>query len=717
MTGGGWFTELEPIHAVWGGSWGRVRFRYRCMATAPLVEKGIERAIEAIKGVRSVRAKGRIRSLAVEFDTELTDVYTLSEQILALVPPEHSPLPCRPRERRRGWGTTLLSSAAVLASFKLSPAILFPLSAVTAAPVMVKAAGDLFTRGLSSHVLEATAVAISLARHDFLAANATAFLLAVGEQLEETIARRSDTLLKDLMHPTDNEIWVERDGVEVLVDSREVETGDTVIVATGKVIPVDGTVLSGVALVNEATMTGESVAVTRRRGDTALSGTLVEEGRIAIYAEQVGSRAAASRIADFVEQALTAKSDTQLQTARLADGLVPMVVGLSGATWLLARDWERVAAVLQADYSCALKLATPVAFKAAMYRAGGSGMLVKGADALERLAAADTFVFDKTGTLSSGLLEVTDSITFDASYTAEDLINLAASVEEHYFHPMAIAVVRASERLAHPQHFNHQEVEFIVAHGVASDIDGKRIVVGSRHFLKDHEGIDTTPHEALFEDLMRQGKTLLYIGFGGQLLGVIALQDTLRENSAATIATLRQLGVQEVIMLTGDHRERAQATATTLGLDDFRAELLPEEKAEVLNELAAQGKKIAFVGDGINDAPALSGAHVGLAMHHGAEFARLAADITLLEDDIERVADAKRLALATERLIHSNFHLTVGLNSTILLAAAAGLLSPVTTSVLHNGSTILTLLRALAGPARSSRTGATVKTPHKVERA
>ncbi|MCG5517406.1 HAD-IC family P-type ATPase [Ectothiorhodospira sp. 9100] len=365
--------------------------------------------------------------------------------------------------------------------------------------------------------------------------------------------------------------------------------------------------------------------MTRRRGDTALSGTLVQEGRIRIYAERVGRHAAAARIADFVEHSLEAKSNTQLEAAKLADRLVPMVLGLSGGTWVVSQD------------------------------------------------------------------------TDDSQYTSEDLINMAASVEEHYFHPMAMAVVEAAERLPHQQHFNHKEVEFIVAHGVASSIEGRRIVVGSRHFLEEHEGIDMEPFSAVIERLRNDGKTLLYIGYGSELLGVLALKDTLRSNAAATVQRLRQLGVGRVIMLTGDQPERARLMAEHLGLDDYRAGLMPEDKALALKNLAGEGARIAFVGDGINDAPALSGAHVGMAMHHGADVARLAADITLLEDDIARVADAKALALATRGLVDSNFKLTVGLNTGILSAAAFGLLNPVAASALHNGSTIGILLRALAG--------------------
>jgi len=354
--------------------------------------------------------------------------------------------------------------------------------------------------------------------------------------------------------------------------------------------------------------------------------------------------------------------------------------------------------VLQADYSCALKLSTPVAFKAAMYRAGRAGMLVKGADALERLAEADTFVFDKTGTLTSGHLQVTDSVAFRPDFSSADLINLAASVEEHYFHPLALAVVEASRRLDKPHHFDHKEVEFIVAHGVASVIDGKRIVVGSRHFVEDDEGIDLAAHGALIERLHEEGKTLLYIGFGGEPLGVLALRDSLRANSADTVQRLRRLGVKRVLMFTGDHPARAAAMAGALGLDGFHAGLLPHDKARLLQELADDGAQVAFIGDGVQRrSRAQRRPCRDLDAPRARISARLASDIALLEDDIARVADARALAMATGRLIKSNFRLTVGLNTAILSAAALGLLSPVSASVLHNGSTIAILLRALLG--------------------
>jgi cation-transporting P-type ATPase C len=682
-----WVQAVDIVHLVPG----RVRLRYR---TSPDDPAALECAAAQLPGVTGARANGRVRSLVVTYDAAQTGPETLAALLAAL------PAPGTDQRRRKpagdGKGKVAASLATLFGTRLLPPPLQLPVTLAAAVPLLRHAIADWRTRGITSHVLEGGAVAISMARSDFTAANTTTFMLSLGEYMEDSIARRSDELLKHLLHPGGDEVWILREGEEVLVAADSVAIGDTVIVGTGTVIPVDGTVLSGEATVNEATMTGESVSVVKERGSGVLSGTLVEEGRLAIYAEQVGSRTAAARIADYVEQSLTVKSEAQLEAARLADRLVPTVLKLAGASYLMSGDWRRAASVLQADYSCALKLATPVAFKSAMYGAARAGILVKGASALERLAQADTFVFDKTGTLTTGDLEVTDAITFDSHYTPADLICLAASVEEHYFHPLAMAVVAAA-RATHNRHFDHQEVEFIVAHGVASVIDGKRIVVGSRHFVQEDEGIDISPHQLTIDRLYREGKTLLFIGFGGQLLGLLALKDTLRDSSARTIQRLRKLGARRILLLTGDHTDRAAELARDLELDGFHAELMPQDKARIIEELNRDGARIAFIGDGVNDAPALAGAHVGIAMQKGADIARLTADIALLEDDIERVADAKSAANAVMQRVDKNYRLTIGLNTSILLAAALGVLSPVATAVLHNGATIGILLNALRG--------------------
>lgn len=683
-----WLRSVQVAHRLPG----RVRLRIRRHPDAPADPAALIGAARLLDGVLSARFNERAASLVVEFDPDITDADAIA-QALAELPLSDSggkkPLDDDGRAAVASALAVLLGTNALPAGLRL------PVSLTAALPLLKHATADYRENGVTSHVLEAMAVSISLARRDFTAANTTTFMLALGEYMEESIARRSDDLLKHLLRPASDQVWVLRDGVEIQIPAAEVAVGDSVVVGAGAVIPVDGTVLSGEGSANEAAMTGESVAVTKTRGDSVLSGTLMEEGRLVIYAEQVGSRTAAARIADYVEQSLTAKSDAQVEAARLADQLVPTVLKLAGASALLTGDWRSAASVLQADYSCALKLATPVAFKSAMYAAGRDGILVKGASALERLAQADTFIFDKTGTLTTGLLQVTDSIVFDRTYSPDDLICLAASVEEHYFHPLALAVVNAAKATHHNQHFDHAEVEFIVAHGVASVVDGQRVVVGSRHFIEEDEGIPVSPHQKVLDRLYREGKTLLYIGFGGRLLGVLALKDTVRPTSAATIARLRRAGVSRILLLTGDHGERAAELAQQLGLDGFHAQLLPEDKANIIADLNSQGARIAFVGDGINDAPALAGAHVGIAMQKGADIARLTADIALLEDSIDRVADAKELAQAAMDRIARNYRLTVGLNTGILGMAALGLLSPVATALLHNGTTIGILLNAL----------------------
>ena len=692
---GGIFQALELAHEITG----RVRFRYRGLA--PLLADTASMAalhtrILALPGMRVARFNTGAHSLTLEFEPTETTATTLRRDLLALSPT--SMLPAMSKRTKPGVASATTPDAwftllNLIASGSLPQGVRLPLSLVAALPLGKAALEDFRAHGMTSHVLEAIAVAISLTRRDFTAANTTTFMLALGESLEDSIARRSDELLKHLLRPGSDEVWILRDGEEVAIPADSVQVGDTVIVGMGGIIPVDGTVLSGDAMVSEATMTGEDAAVHKERGQRALSGTVVEEGRLLIYAEQVGATTTVARIADYVERSLTAKSATQVSAAALADRLVPSVLKLAGASFLISGDWRRAAAVLQADYSCALKLAIPVAFKSAMYGAGREHILIKGADALEKLAEADTFIFDKTGTLTSGDLEVTDAIAFDDDFSPQDLIWLAASVEEHYFHPLAQAVVAAAQTIE-GQHFAHTEVEFVVAHGVASVVEGKRIVVGSRHFVEQHEHIHTKPWRDDIDRLYNAGKTLLYIGYGGKLLGVLGLKDTLRPESKTVVAQLKKLGAKRILMLTGDHRSRAEELAATLGLDDFHAELLPEEKAGIVEKLKNEGAKIAFIGDGINDAPALAAAHVGIAMQKGADVARLAADIALLEDSMESIVTAKSIANAAMQRINTNYKLTLGLNTGILGAAALGLLSPVATSLLHNGSTLAILLNA-----------------------
>ncbi len=423
-------------------------------------------------------------------------------------------------------------------------------------------------------------------------------------------------------------------------------------------------------------------------------GTIVVDGEIKVWAENVGNQTASARIKSYIQSSLTQKSATWLSASRMADGLVPITLGLAILSYLYSSDITRAASVLQADYSCALKLATPVAFKAAIGSAGKSGIIIKGAKALEGLFESDVFVFDKTGTLTKGDLQVVEVHSFSQAWDSSAILNLAASIEEHYVHPVAQAVVRAAKEHDFV-HVHHEEVAFIVAHGVSSKIGNKKIVIGSQHFLEEDEGICFTAHQKQIDLLKATGNMPLYIGYDDTLIGVILLKDVLRPNAKDVLAQLRENGVKEIIMLTGDCESKAAQIAEEIGIDRYYAALLPTQKAEILEQIMHEGRKVTFIGDGINDAPALLKADVGIGMHKGADIAKASADIVLLRDELQHVADAKAFGMACLSRIHTNFYATVVANSAILGLAAFGKLTPIQTAFLHNGTTILLLLNAL----------------------
>lgn len=596
---------------------------------------------------------------------------------------------------------TLLASSALIAERLTSNNILkATITTLASIPLLIDGTKELLKEGVTSHVLEAVAVAISIYRKDYLAANSTNAMLELGEYIEETTVHKSDDLLKELAKPNVEEAWVERkeNGLinEVLVHSSEVKVGDIVVVGTGSTIPVDGHIVEGTGTVNQVSMTGEAEPIMKTRGDRVISGTIVEEGRFRIWAEHVGVNTATQRIKHYIENSLNEKSQAQLKANKLADKLVPVTLGLGAVAYIFTKDFQRVASVLQADYSCALKLATPVAFKSTISKAGHNGIMIKGAKSIEALSTADTFVFDKTGTLTAGALEVVSVDSYDKEWSDEQLLNLTASTEEHYFHPVAEAVVKAAKQRGFV-HMHHEEVQFIVAHGVKTEVDGKAVIIGSRHFLEDDEKIDFKAFQKNVEESMKKSDTLLYVAYDGKLLGTIGLADKMRENSKTSIQRLKDLGVKNIVMLTGDIKEKAQKIADDLGISDVRAELLPQEKADIIKELMNEGKKVAFVGDGINDAPALISSHVGISMFKGADIAKATADISLLKDDISSVVEAKEYANKTMSLINTNFNATVGINSMILAGATFGFFSPIVTAILHNGTTIGLLLNSIKG--------------------
>lgn len=694
--------HLKLIHSTAN----RARFSYALHKGGAIQAVPLRLAVEAIDGVKGVRVNDILHNIIITYEgdlahitreifTTLTNLLTTSKRKVS----ESSIFALRdeiPSSAEVVRSATALISEPFITPFLPKAAF----SAIAAYPLLKSGVQEAFELGVTSRVLEAMAVAISLYRADFRTANSTNFMLTLGEYIEEMTMYKSDDLLQELSKPQGGEAWVEKqvNGKSdlVLTKSEDLQIGDIVVVGAGDSILIDGHIISGEAMVNQISMTGEATPVKRSRGDRVLSGTIVQEGRIKIWAESVGNQTATARIKNYIQETLTQKSSIQLSASKMADSLVPITLGLAILSYVFNRDLTRVASVLQADYSCALKLAIPVAFKSAISSAGKNGIIIKGAKSLESLNEAEIFVFDKTGTLTKGELEVVEVHSFSPSWNKEQILNLSASIEEHYFHPVAEAVVKAA-REREFNHIHHDEVTFIVAHGVKSQINGKEVLIGNRHFLEDDEGVDMSAHEDKIKSLLDSGHTPLFIGYDGELLGLILLKDTVRYNAKVALERLRKSGVKQIIMLTGDEESKAQEIANELGIDRFYAKLLPTQKAEILESIMNEGHKVAFVGDGINDAPALIKAHSGIGMCKGADIAKASADIVLLKDDIESVADAKEYALACLNKVNKNFKITVVVNSAILALATFGKLSPIQTAFLHNGTTIGLLLNALRG--------------------
>ena len=553
--------------------------------------------------------------------------------------------------------------------------------------ILLKGLETLVTRGVKVEVLDAAAVGFSLLRGDFFTANSVAALLALGEYLEQISEDKSNGLLKSLLRPQMETVWVMRDGRETRLRLEDVKIGDLVVCGAGEMIPVDGVVVEGDASVNQSAITGESVPVHLAPGSDALSGSVVEEGRIQIDARRVGRETGMARVGGFLERSLRDKSPSRKESDRLADRLAPATLALGVGLYLATRDVRRAAAVLTVDYSCALKLANPVAVRTAMYTAAHGGALLKGAQALDALAGVDTMVFDKTGTLTLGVPEVADVVPM-GDMTPDDLLALAAGAEEHYAHPVARAVTAAAKRrgLAPPA---AGQVDFIVAHGVSAYVNGERVLVGSHHFIGEDEGLDCRSADRIAEALRTEGKSLLYVAREDVLEGVIALRDALRPEAAGVIRDLKALGIRKTVMLTGDHPDTARSVGERLSdLDEIHWDLKPEDKAAIVKDLRSRGCRIAFAGDGVNDAPALVAAEVGVCMPGGADLAREAAQVILLRDDLNALVAARQIAIRTRNTLQHCFGATLGLNTLFLLLAGTGRLPPVTAALLHNVNTV-----------------------------
>ena len=548
----------------------------------------------------------------------------------------------------------------------------------------------LLQRKIEVPVLDATAITVSLITKDFSTASSIMFLLGIGELLEEWTHKKSVDDLARSMSLNVSKVWLKTpENQEILVESSKIEKGDKVVVHMGNVIPFDGEILDGDAMVNQASLTGESVPVQRTVGNTVFAGTVVEEGEITIRVKEVEGNNRFDQIVTMIEESEKLKSELEGKAEHYADKLVPWTLGATGLTYLLTRNVTKAMSILMVDFCCALKLAMPISVLSAIREASLYNVTVKGGKFLEAVAEADTIVFDKTGTLTKAHPTVVDVVNFNDEYSSDDMLRVAACLEEHFPHSMAKAVVDAASKKGLSHEEMHTKVEYIVAHGIATSINGKRTVIGSYHFVfEDEKCVVPAGKEPLFESLPLY-YSHLYLAIEGKLSAVICIEDPLRDEAAAVVTSLKKAGISKVVMMTGDSERTASVIAKKVGVDEYYAEVLPEDKAAFVEREKAKGRKVIMIGDGINDSPALSAANVGIAISDGAEIAREIADITVGSDDLYQIVTLKYISNALMKRIKSNYRKIVGFNSGLIALGVAGVLPPTTTALLHNGSTIL----------------------------
>ena len=543
-------------------------------------------------------------------------------------------------------------------------------------------------------MLDATAIGVSVLRKDFGTAGSVMFLLGIGELLEEWTHKKSVDDLARTMALNVGKVWLKSDGQEVLVSVNDISAGDEVVVHMGNVIPFDGEVSEGEAMVNQASLTGESLPIRKAEGNYVYAGTVLEEGELTILVKEVGGSSRFEKIVTMIEESEKLKSSLEGKAEHLADRLVPYTLGGTALTYLLTRNTTKALSVLMVDFSCALKLAMPISVLSAIREASLYHMTVKGGKYLEAVAEADTIVFDKTGTLTKAKPSVVEVVSFDGR-EPDELLRIAACMEEHFPHSMAKAVVQVAEEkgLAHEE--MHSKVEYIVAHGISTTINGKRAVIGSSHFVFEDEKC-TIPEgkEELFEKLPVE-YTHLYLAIENKLAAVICIEDPLREEAEAVITSLRKAGLSKIVMMTGDSERTAHAIAEHVGVDEYYSEVLPEDKAAFVEKEKAAGRKVIMIGDGINDSPALSAADVGIAISDGAEIAREIADITISADDLYQIVTLKLISDALMKKISKNYKQIVGFNTGLIALGVAGIIQPATSALLHNTSTLVISLKSM----------------------
>ncbi|MCI7420000.1 MAG: heavy metal translocating P-type ATPase [Clostridium sp.] len=549
-------------------------------------------------------------------------------------------------------------------------------------------------RKIEVPLLDGIAITTSIVRGDYGTAGSVMFLLDLGEIMEEWTHKKSVDDLAKKMSLNVSKVWLNVDGREVLTDVSKIETGDCVTVHMGNVIPLDGVIKEGEGMVNQASLTGEAIPVAKKPGGYVYAGTVLEEGELLIEVKENSGTTKYEKIVAMIEETEKLKSAVESRAEHLADRLVPYTLVGTGLVYLLTRNVTKALSVLMVDFSCALKLSMPISVLSAMREAQSHGITVKGGKFLEAIAEADTIVFDKTGTITKAQPVVSDVISF-CDEEPDELLRIAACLEEHFPHSMAKAVVRAAmdKGLVHEE--NHSKVEYIVAHGISSRIQDKKVIIGSYHFVfEDERCVIPQGKEELFESLSGECSNL-YLAIDGVLAAVIAITDPIREEAPQVVSMLRKCGLSKIVMMTGDSERTAKVVAAKVGVDEYYSEVLPEDKASYVEKEHQAGRKVIMIGDGVNDSPALSAADVGIAICDGAEMAREIADITIAGDNLEELVTLKRLSNALVKRIHGNYRQIVGFNTGLILCGIGGVMQPATSALLHNTSTLAISVKSM----------------------
>ena len=669
---------------------GRLRVHLCCKRMTLRQADVLEYYLLAVDGVRFVKVYDRTRDAVVVYDVERERMiralarFSFEKAEKLDLAPEHTSRALN-REFEDKLALTVMRRCA--SNLFLPAPVTTALAVIRSAKYIKEGLLALWHRKLSVAVLDATVVTVSMVRGDFATAGSVMFMLRLGEILEEWTHKKSVADLASAMSLRVENVWQQVDGTEVLTKVTAVKPGDRIVIRTGGMIPLDGRVIEGEAMVNQSSLTGESMPVAKRPGSPVYAGTVAEEGECVVCVEKVSGSGRYDRVVRMIEESEKLKSTAEDKASRMADRLVPYTLGGTAVTYLLTRDVTKMLAVLMVDFSCALKLAIPVAVLSAMRESSGHHISIKGGRFLEAVAKADTIVFDKTGTLTYATPKVAQIVPFGGHREA-DMLRLAACLEEHYPHSMANAVVEEAKRrgLTHEEY--HSQVQYVVAHGISSMVENKKVIIGSAHFVFEDEGCHIPEGEQEKYDALPAAYSHLYLCIDGELAAVICIHDPLRREAKDAVKALHESGFTNVVMMTGDNRRTAESVAAEVGVDAVYAEVLPEDKAAFIRQEKEKGHTVIMVGDGVNDSPALSEADAGIAISTGAAIAREIADITVASEDLFELVTLRKLSEALMARIHGSYRFIVAFNLSLITLGVAGVLPPAISALLHNTSTL-----------------------------